>query len=274
MSSATPFKCGRFGTHYRIIISFLLLAGVLIYLVQGNVDTLAGVYTISFLSVMALFALGNILLKIRRNKLPREIRASWMTVILALCAVGVGLVGNVMLDLKNVEVFFLYFIPALVVVMVMLSRTSLLSIAIYMVRSANSAIAQVNRKITKYLERSLEAINSQVMVFFTRGDNIANLNNAMLYVKNNEHTNRIKIVTVVKDKKEVPERLKSDLKFLDDAYPDISIEFVVIEDTFGPDLLKKLSQEWNIPLNFMFIGSPGDRFPHRLESLGGARLII
>jgi hypothetical protein len=43
---------------------------------------------------------------------------------------------------------------------------------------------------------------------------------------------------------------------------------------FGPEIIDKLSLEWNIPKNFMFIGSPSDRFPHRLSDLGGVRLII
>ncbi|MEZ4688448.1 MAG: hypothetical protein R3B47_21020 [Bacteroidia bacterium] len=44
---------------------------------KGDVRLLAGVYTISFLSVMALFAVGNMLLKVRRNQLPRPEKATW-----------------------------------------------------------------------------------------------------------------------------------------------------------------------------------------------------
>ncbi|RMD85242.1 MAG: APC family permease, partial [Candidatus Dadabacteria bacterium] len=84
----------------------------------------------------------------------------------------------------------------------------------------------------------------------------------------------IKIVTVVEDPSEVPETLENDLKFLDQAYPSINIEFVVQKGRFTPELLRELSKKWNIPLNFMFIGSPGDKFPHRLSDLGGVRLII
>jgi hypothetical protein len=43
---------------------------------------------------------------------------------------------------------------------------------------------------------------------------------------------------------------------------------------FSPELIRELSKEWNIPINFMFIGSPGDHFPYKIEELGGARLII
>jgi AAA+ ATPase superfamily predicted ATPase len=50
--------------------------------------------------------------------------------------------------------------------------------------------------MTFAIRDKINEINSQQIVFFTRGDNLANLNNAMLYVKQNEHTNRIKVVTV------------------------------------------------------------------------------
>ncbi len=50
-------------------------------------------------------------------------------------------------------------------------------------------------------------------VFFTRGDSVANLNQVMLYVSNNEHTGRIKVVTVYENESGIPERLKDDLDF-------------------------------------------------------------
>jgi hypothetical protein len=96
----------------------------------------------------------------------------------------------------------------------------------------------------------------------------------MLYVRNNEHTNRLKVVTVVQDESEIPARLKKDLKFLDEAYPEIDIEFVIRHGRFGPKLVQELSEEWNIPTNFMFIGSPGDHFMFGLAELGGVRLIV
>jgi hypothetical protein len=82
------------------------------------------------------------------------------------------------------------------------------------------------------------------------------------------------VATVYSDKKEIPSRLEQDLEFLDEAYPEIDIEYVKIEGEFGPELIQQLSNKWRIPKNFMFIGSPGDHFPYRLEELGGVRLII
>jgi hypothetical protein len=46
-------------------------------------------------------------------------------------------------------------------------------------------------------------------------------------------------------------------------------EFVVVEGAFGPEQLRRLSEQWRIPTNLMFIGLPGERFPHGLADLGG-----
>jgi hypothetical protein len=81
-------------------------------------------------------------------------------------------------------------------------------------------------------------------------------------------------VTVVQNKDEVPKKLEKDLKFLNEAYPAIEIEFVVITGTFSPDLIQELSIKWNIPVNLMFIGSPRGHFIYGLRDLGGVRMII
>jgi hypothetical protein len=43
----------------------------------------------------------------------------------------------------------------------------------------------------------------------------------------------------------------------------IEIEFIGIKGDFGPELIHDLSKQWSIPVNFMFIGSPDDRFSYR-----------
>ena len=111
-------------------------------------------------------------------------------------------------------------------------------------------------------------------MFFTKGDSLGNLNRVMQYVEDNEHTDRVKVVTVAHSKDDIPPRLESDLQFLDKAYPDIDIEFVFVEGEFSPQLIQSLSKEWKIPTNLMFVGSPGDHFLYGISTLGGVRLII
>lgn len=71
---------------------------------SGRIQSLAGVDTLSFVSVMRPFAIGDMLLESPRGRLPRAVRAGWPTVTAALGAVVVGLVGNVLLDPVKLEV--------------------------------------------------------------------------------------------------------------------------------------------------------------------------
>jgi len=171
-------------------------------------------------------------------------------------------------------VFLEYFIPTVLVVSIMLGRITILQACLFLVRSVLHFFTERMTGITLMILSKIDEINAQQIVFFTRGDNIANLNRAMLYVQQNEHTNRIKVVNVVRDESEVPPNLKRDLDFLNEAYPNIDIEFVVRIGRFGPDLIRKLSEIWKIPTNLMFIGSPGNHFMYGLKDLGGVRLII
>jgi hypothetical protein len=84
----------------------------------------------------------------------------------------------------------------------------------------------------------------------------------------------VKVVLVVKTDDEIPPNLKPDLAFLNQAYPEVEIEFVVIHGVFSPELIRELSHKWGIPVNLMFIGSPGTHFMYGLAELGGVRVII
>ncbi|MGD9238522.1 MAG: APC family permease [Desulfobacterales bacterium] len=267
-------KTNRRGTTHRIIASFFILSVSVLLITRGELKALAGVYTISFLSVMALFGLGNIFLKIKRAGLPRPTEAPLPAVLIAVCAVLSGLIGNALMNPEYLAVFLEYFIPAVLVIAVMLGRITLLQAGLFLVRAVLKFFIQHMTSTAQSIRTEIDKISSQQVVFFTRGDNLANLNNAMLYVKQNEHTNRVKVVTVVKNKNEVPPKLEKDLNFLNEAYPTIDIEFVVLTGKFGPDLIRELSLKWNIPVNLMFIGSPGTHFIYGLGELGGVRLII
>jgi amino acid transporter len=267
-------KLSRFQTPHRIIIGFFLLGVSVLLITRGELGALAGVYTISFLSVMILFGLGNILLKVNRGRLRRPVYASWPALIVAISLTLAGLVGNALINPTYVVVFLEYFIPALLVVGIMLGRIGILKACLFIIRAVSESVGRATSRFSRALRRKIDQINSQQVVFFTRGDHISNLNRAVLYVRRNEHSNRIRVVTVVRDQSEVSQRIKEDLKFLDRTYPDLEIEFLVLEGKFGPELIEELSQKWNIPTNFMFIGSPGDHFLYGLAELGGVRLII
>ena len=126
------------------------------------------------------------------------------------------------------RIFLWYFIPAALVVSVMLGRVALLKGGLFFTRNIAESIGGMMARLTQGFEARIDEINWQQFVFFTRGDNIANLNEAMLYVRNNEQTKRIKVVTVIKNDRDLPANLERDIGFLDKVYPDIDIEFVTV----------------------------------------------
>ena len=271
-----PFllKKNNRGSSYRISIAFFLLCVSILLITKGKLSALAGVYTIAFLSVMVLFGAGNILLKIKRKKLPRPEKSSWPFLLIAIAAVLIAIVGNVILNPAYLGVFMEYFIPTILAVGIMLNRTLILKIVLQIIKYILSPVEQFLKRSNRSILKVIYRINSQEFVYFTKGDNVANLNKVMLYIQKNEHTKQLKIVAAVGDGEKTPPRLVSDIEVLDREYPAIKIEYIEVSGIFGPELIQKLSEEWDIPVNFMFIGSPSDQFPYRIEELGGVRLII
>ncbi|MCB0761216.1 MAG: APC family permease [Flavobacteriales bacterium] len=262
------------GSAYMIAIAFFLLCVSILLITRGQLDALAGVYTIAFLSVMTLFGIGNILLKIRRKHLPRPEKSGWLSLLLAIVAVVLAIIGNISMHPDHFLVFLDYFIPTILIIGIMLNRTLLLKLILqiinYVLTPLRNFLVQTNKNIKQVIDR----INDQEFVYFTKEDDVATLNKVMLYVRQNEHTRRIKVVACFSEGESATAQYLSDLDVVDREYPEIKIEFVQIQGEFGPQIIQDLSKKWNIPINFMFIGSPGDSFPYRIEELGGVRLII
>lgn len=261
-------------SNYVILITFFLLCTSVLFITNGDIKPLAGVYTISFLSVMALFAIGNFLLKSKRPNLPRPVYAGILTVTVALIGVLVALYGNVQLNPKFLIVFLQYFLPSMAIVYIMLNRASILELILVAAKSFADKYPGVSRFSRLQVQKATRELHQQEFVFFTKGDNVSNLNKVMAYVVENEFTNRLKIVTLLREGETYSQDLVNDIQVLDRAYDQIRIDFVAMPGHFGPELIDRLSEEWNVPKNFMFIGSPGDRFPYQISELGGVRLII
>lgn len=262
------------GTNHWILAGFFFVCVTILMITSGEIKTLAGVYTLSFLSVMSLFALGNMLLKVRRSKLPRETRASWPAVVLAFVGVVIALLGNVILDPINVEIFGAYFLAVATVVAVMFLRIPILRGVLVVLRSMVNSIQGVSENLRTKVVDQINAINSNAMIYFTRGDDPAILNRAILYVLQNEQTTRLTVVYAYREESDIPSELAQHLNVLDRLYPQMRIDFIAVQGKFCPEMIDSLSELLHVPKNQMFIGTPGDRFPHRVESLGGVRIIL
>ena len=267
-------KENKRGSAYRILIIFFLLCISVLFATEGELGALAGVYTISFLAVMTYFGFGNFLLKMKRSSLPRPVYASPFLVAVAVAAVVIALYGNIKLHPEYLVVFLQYFVPAIIIILLMLNRQELLKMILVVIDSFFDVLSTVVRASRIKVTGVLNRLSNQCFVYFSKADSIASLNKVMMYVQENETTSKLKIVTILKEGQKISEDFLKDIAVLDRAYPDINIEFVEIKGVFTPELIEQLSKEWKIPINFMFIASPGNKFPFKVAELGGVRLII
>jgi len=262
------------GTPHWILLGFFALCVSILTITAGRIEALAGVYTLAFLCVMALFACGNMLLKTRRAALPRQERASWTTVSMALLAVLVGLAGNIALDPINFEIFEGYFAATAGVVAVMFLRLEILKVGLSISRTLVEHLTAASGWIHALVLREIERVNKRPVVYFTKGDSMVTLNRAALYVLDNEQTSHLKVVHVYRDESEIPADLAEQLRVIDHLYPRLRVDFVAVQGIFGPELVEALARRLGVAKNYMFIGTPGDRFPHRIEDLGGVRVVL
>lgn len=110
------------------------------------------------------------------------------------------------------------------------------------------------------------------------------------YVLQNEQTNWLQIVHVYQNKETIPVRLAQNVQLLDEAYPKMRIDLVLVvcrlpflfysrtysllqRGEFGPSTIDKLQTKLRVPKNFMFITCPGETFNHKVADLGGVRLV-
>lgn len=260
-------------TNHWIILIFFAVCSSLYWAVGGNTTTLAGVYTIAFLGVMSLFAMGNMLLKYKRSTLPRDIRASWPGVLVALIAVLAGLVATIISNPLYIEYFAIYFVVTAVIISIMFLRISLLKIVLFFTKILLKKFGRTRVRAINFISSWIQDINSQCVVFFASKDDPAYLNKAILYIRDNELTSWIKVVHVYEGDAP-PAGLVANIAFLDRCYPKIRLDLVSVKGTFNPETVEKLSQIFQVQKNFMFFACPhGDQLPHAIAAFGGVRMI-
>ncbi len=264
-------KRNRRGTCHRIIISFFVLCSSILLVTGGSLLSLAGVYTISFLGVMTLFGLGNILLKVRRKELKRTYRAGWGTILLAIAATSLGMIGNAVIDYKNLLYFMQYFIPTVLLVVLMYLRIPILKTVLQMLNNMMSKFLVWRTQIID----QITAITDQRVVLFTRGVALSRLHAAFNYIVNNESSQSVVVMHLYANPEQNEgEALKGSIKTLGEIFPTLHIELVVREGKFGPDMIQAVSEEFEVAINNIFIGAPEEKHNFSIQDLGGVRVIF
>ena len=203
--------------HHRLLI----LCSSILLVTRGNLLNLAGVYTLSFLGVMTLFAFGNILLKIKRRELKRTYRAGWLTVLAAMGATSVGIIGNVTIDYRNFFFFLDYFVPTVLLVIAMYLRIPIMKEILSL---ANALMTKVLLFRTSIIDKITQITNQRV-ILFTRGGRLDRLNDAFRYIIKNESSRNVVLVHLYNRKEDNEEKaIQEALVALKQVFPAFNVE--------------------------------------------------
>jgi amino acid transporter len=263
-------KQTRRGSFPLIILGFMTLCISILYLTGGELLSLAGVYTISFLGVMTLFGIGNILLKINRPELKRTYRAGWASVILGVIATSLGILGNLAINFIFLGYFAIYFIPAVLGGIAMYMRIPILK---WLLTLLDRVLTRFSHWREGVEERIQEIANIRAVVFVGLGS-LDRMLKAFNYLSRNEDCQNVLIFRLYAQEDPNTElNIHRNLGIIRELHPDLKIEYQARKGQFSPETVDALSRELDIPKNMMFMGSLTHTLPFSVQDLGGVRII-
>lgn len=264
-------KTNRRGTTHRTIITFFILCSSILVLTGGRLLSLGGVYTISFLGVMTLFGVGNILLRLRRRELKRTYRAGLAATLLGITATSSGIVGYLIIKVQYFLFFILYFAPASGIIIMMLFRVRILRAFLELV---NTALERIFLLRTRVID-AITSLSHQRVAIFVRGARLDRLHRALEYVLQNEVSRFVYVIHLYNSPADDQSaQVTQSLEVMADIFPEIKTELVSREGRFNPETVDLLSNELGIAVNNMFIGAPEEKHTFNVQDLGGVRVIF
>ncbi|CAM9785298.1 unnamed protein product [Chrysoparadoxa australica] len=259
------------GTNHTIIFGFCALCWSQLFMLNGDVTLLSGVYTFSFLGVMLFFSLGCLLLKYKRPSLPREVNSSYLAIISGMTLVLIAYMGNVLSKAEVLPYFSLYCLGVGAFVLSMFMRVRVL-------RGLVSVISNMfpGSKSVHELREHINDLQNTPFLFFCKYDDLYVINKAVLYVKENEQTQRLLVVHCCDDPEAsapVIKKLSEHIEMFDHIYPRIKISLLTIKGQFCPSLINWLSTELSVPKNMFFITCIDSVFKYKIQHLGGEDVV-
>ncbi|CAG8471806.1 2329_t:CDS:10 [Acaulospora morrowiae] len=280
------------GTYHWIIVSFLIFCVTLYAIVGGDLTSLSGVFAVSFLSVLCMFAIGNILLKYKRGRLYRTVRVSTGVAMFGVASILTGLIGNIIYNPSIFRYFVIYFGILFSIMLMMLNYVWILKTLFFYL---DKIVILHKYKVADVIVRLIRRRKNQPVVFFTNTDEIHILNKgkpisnlrascielnlfdaltswniAVLYVKSSESSGHLKFIHLYERIEDIPPRLEANHRVLDELYPKIQIDLMFIQGKFDPETVGAISAHLKIPKSLMFISCPGEKFPYKIGEFGGS----
>jgi len=118
------------------------------------------------------------------------------------------------------------------------------------------------------LVSAIQRLKSQPVCILVNSDEISQWFRMALYARNNEQTSNLKIVHFYEEESEPPSELEANAKILDETFPELTIDLILVPGVFEPQAIAALAHKLGIPTSLMSMGCPGSEFRHSVAEFG------
>ncbi|KAJ6537397.1 amino acid permease-domain-containing protein [Mycena vulgaris] len=257
------------GAPYVSVIAFTAINAGLYASAGASLAIVSKMFSLVWLTVMSLFPLALLLLRFNRGRMPRERNTPLSIIALTLALTPVVFAGNVVIDPSTGGYFAAYLIGVLSVFAATQNKVHVLR-AVYWAYDQYPPLHRwaVSKTWGVALVRVMARLRRQPVCVLVKTDEINHLLHMLLYVRENEETSCVKIVHFVDEETGVPSELEANAKILDEAFPEITIDLIIVQGTFSPANVVSLAHRLQIPPSLMFMSCPGLQFPHPIAEFG------
>jgi len=261
------------GAPFVSITSFLVF-NCIIYASSGfNLVIISKMFSFVWLIVMTLFPLSALLLKFNRGRLPRNRRVPISIVFLTFGVVFTAIGGNVAIDPSIVGYAAAYFLAIVGIFSITMRKVSVVRWIFWLYDQSPLLHTTPGTKgWGDVMTAAVKQMRRQSVCLLINTDEINHLFHKALYVKQNEETSCLKLVHFYEEDEGIPSEMEANWKILDEAFPEITVDLVLVRGQFTPARVAALSHRLQIPTTLMFMSCPGPDFPFAVTDFG-ARII-
>ncbi|PWN41241.1 hypothetical protein IE81DRAFT_324733 [Ceraceosorus guamensis] len=262
----------RTATMANAVLLFAALTMCMCATARFDLTVLSGVFSMVFLCVLTCFPISLLCILHSRRTLPRERKASMLVIVTSLCIGLVAIAGNAALAPVTLAQMVAYTAVILFVLLALHYRIALVKMFLWTIAQEwtlwnRSSRIRKNAKSKDGLNRSsawrksimewIRKNRSDVVVYFTKTDEISTLVRVLSYIHEHEPAcSRVILVHCFDRVLHIPSELEANSQLVDESFPTITVDLIFVQAEFTPIVVQALSDRLGMPTSRMFISCP------------------
>ncbi|KAG5729852.1 hypothetical protein E4T56_gene13717 [Termitomyces sp. T112] len=254
---------------YVSVLSFTVFSLVLYVSAGASLNVISQMFSLVWLTVMSLFPLTLLLLKFNRGRIARTSHTPLAVIVVAVLVSITVFAGNIAVNPATAGYFSAYFLGIVLVFTATQNKVHLLRWVYWMYdQYPYLHSSKLTRTWGTKLIDLMTSLRRQPVCILVKSDEVNHLFHMILYVSKNEETSCVKIVYFYEGEAGIPSELEANARILDEAFPEITVDLIIVNAPFDPPNVIALSHRLQIPTSLMFMTCPGFYFPHSIAELG------